>query len=90
MMAIRTPLTIDDEAILEVRRYADECSISLGEAATRLIFHGVASQPKFELEKGWAVLPASPGSLPLTNERLKRLDEEAMDEELGYALSIGR
>lgn len=90
MMAMRTTLNIDDEALLEVRKYAGECSISLSEAATRLIFRGVVNQPKFQLEKGWALLTSSPGSLPLTNERLKRLDEEAMDEELGHALSTGR
>lgn len=87
---MRTTLNIDDEALAEVRKYADECSISLSEAATRLIFRGVVNQPEFQLENGWALLTASPGSLPLTNERLTQLEEEDMDEELGRALSARR
>jgi hypothetical protein len=51
---------------------------------------GVANQPKFRLEKGWAVLTALPSSLPLTNESLKRMEDEALDEEFGRALSTER
>lgn len=90
MASVRTTLNIDDEALAEVRKYADECSISLSEAATRLIFRGVVSQPKFQLEKGWALLTASPGVLPITTEKVRQLEEEAMDEELDHALSARR
>lgn len=51
---------------------------------------GVANQPKFRLEKGWAVLTALPGSLPLNNESLEHIEDEALDEEFGRALSTGR
>lgn len=51
---------------------------------------GVANQPKFRLEKEWAVLTALPSSLPLTNESLKSMEDEALDEEFGRALSTER
>lgn len=90
MASMRTTLNIDDEAWAEVRKYAGQCSISLSEAATKLIFRGVLNQPKFQLEKGWALLTSSPGSPPLNNERVRQVEEEDLDEELGHALSARR
>ena len=87
---MRTTLNIDEDALLEVRRYAEQRSISLGESATSLIFRGAASQPEFRMTNGWALLDSVRGAPPLTNETVKQLADEDLDAEEQRAFSPGR
>ncbi len=87
---MRTTLNIDDEALAEVRRFAQERSISLGEAATRLICRGAVGLPEFKVKNGWALLASAPGIPPLTNETVKRIAEEDLDEHPRHAFPPGR
>jgi len=78
---MRTTLNIDDEALAEVRKYADERRISLGEAASSLISRGAVSLPKFEMKNGWVILKSTPGAPPVTTESIAQAEEEYLEEE---------
>ncbi len=87
---MRTTRNIDEEALTEVRKYAKQRSISLGEAATSLICRGAASLPQFRTKNGWVLFEATPGVPPLTNETVKSLPDEDLNEELLRAFSPRR
>lgn len=83
-------MNINEDALHEVRKYAGQRSISLGEAATSLIVRGAASQPEFRMTNGWALLDSVRGAPPLTNETVKQLADEDLDAEEQRAFSPGR
>jgi len=87
---MRTTLNLEDQAYEAIKEYAGKRHISLGQAASDLVYKGSESLPKFKTKNGWVVFDLPPGSPPLTSERVKelrRLDEE---EEIRRALSPGR
>ncbi len=77
---MRTTLNIDDEAFAEVKKYAEQRSISLGEAATSLISRGVASLPNFKMKNGWVLFDSVPGAPPLNDETVRLLADEDLNE----------
>jgi hypothetical protein len=87
---MRTTLNIDDEALAEVKKYAEQRSISLGEAATSLICRGVASLPNFKTKNGWVIFDSVPGAPPLTIETVTQLAEDDLNEEVQRAFSRRR
>ena len=87
---MRTTLNIDDEAFAEVKKYAEQRSISLGEAATNLICRGVASLPSFKTKNGWVLFDSVPGAPPLNDETVRRLADEDLNEGVQRAFSPRR
>jgi len=83
---MRTTLNIDDEAISVLRKYASERHLSLGAAASELIHRGVQSIPVFKKRNGFALLELPPGSPPITNELLMKIEEEHYEEEYRRAM----
>ncbi len=82
---MRTTLNIDEEALDAVRKYAEERRISLGEAATSLIVRGAANEPRFRMKNGWVLLDSAPDSPPLTNETVRQIADDDLDEEMRRA-----
>ena len=87
---MRTTLNIEDEAVAQLKKYAEERDISLGQAASDLIHRGIESLPKFKTKGGWVVFDLPPGSPPLTNELLDKWEAEDYEEEYQRAMSPRR
>jgi hypothetical protein len=87
---MRTTLNIEDEAVAQLKKYAEERDISLGQAASDLIHRGIESLPKFKTKGGWVVFDLPPGSAPLTNELLDKWEAEDYEEEYQRAMSPRR
>jgi hypothetical protein len=48
-------LNIDEDALLVIKRYAEERELSLGRAASDLIHRGAESIPQFNSKNGWVI-----------------------------------
>ena len=78
-------MNIDDEALLVIKKYAQEREVSLGRAASELIYRGAESIPSFEMKNGWVVfdVPAGP-------EIVQEAEKSEYDEEFQRAFSPRR
>jgi hypothetical protein len=82
---MRTTLNIEEEALLVIKRYADEREISLGRAASDLIHRGAESIPQFNRKNGWVIFDA-----PASEDMVREGEEAEYDEEFRRALSPRR
>ena len=87
---MRTTLNIEDDALLVIKKYAEERDISLGQAASDLVQRGAESLPQFKMKNGWVVFDIPPGTPPLSNERLDEWKNEEYEEEYRRAISPRR
>ncbi len=87
---MRTTLNIENDALMVIRKYAEERDLSLGQAASDLVHRGAESLPKFSIKNGWALLEPAPESPPLTLELMQQWENEDNDEEYRRAISPGR
>jgi len=87
---MRTTLNIEDDALLVIKKYAEEKSISLGQATSDLVFKGIEAVPEFKMKNGWVLFDVPQGSPQLTNELLDEWEKADYDEEYQRALSPRR
>ena len=87
---MRTTLNIDEDALLVIKKYAEERDISLGQAASDLVHRGAENLPKFKIKNGWAILDISKGAPVLTNKILDAREMEDYEEEYRNAISPRR
>jgi hypothetical protein len=87
---MRTTLNIDEDALLMIKKYADEREISLGQAASDLVHRGAESLPQFKTKNGWVIFELPPGTPPLTNETLNEWEKAEYEEEYRRAFSPRR
>jgi hypothetical protein len=87
---MRTTLNIDEEALLVIKKYAGEREISLGQAASDLVYRGAESLPQFKTKNGWVVFELPAGTAPLTNETLDEWEKSEGTEEHRRAFSPRR
>lgn len=74
---MRTTLSLEDDAVKEVRSYARRRRVSLGKAASELVRRGVQYQPPTRKRNGLPVLEAGEDFPLITNARVRELlDEE--------------
>jgi hypothetical protein len=84
---MRTTLNIEDDALSEVKKYAEERGIALGQAASDLIHRGAGSLPRFKTKNGWVIFDAPAVSPQLSNEILEKWENEDNEEEYRRAFS---
>ena len=87
---MRTTLNISDEAISTLKTYAEERDMSLGQAASDLIYRGALSLPKFKTRNGFPLLERPAGSPPITAEMIEAAENEQYAEEYRRAISPRR
>ena len=87
---MRTTLNFENGALLQIKKYAEEREISLGQAASDLVHRGAESLPKFQTKNGWVVFDVPPGTPPLTHEMLDKWESAEDEEESRRAFSPGR
>lgn len=73
---MRTTLSIDDEVLEQVRRYADQRSMAVGDAVTELIRKAFRTPTPTKIVNGLRVFDVPPDSPPITTERIKELEAE--------------
>jgi len=73
---MRTTLSIDDEVLKQVRRYAEERSMPVGEAVSELIRKAFRTPTPTKMVNGLCVFDLPPDSPRITNERVKELEAE--------------
>ncbi len=87
---MRTTLNIEDDALLVIKKYAEERDISLGQAASDLVHRGAESVLPFKMKNGWVIFDVPPGTPPLTNEILDEWEQADYEEEHRRAFSPRR
>ena len=87
---MRTTLNLEDQAYEAIKEYAEKRHISLGQAASDLVFMGKESLPKFKTKNGWVVFDRPTVQPVVTNEMLDRWENEDEEEEIQRALSPRR
>jgi len=87
---MRTTLNIEDEAVAQLKKYAEERHLSLGQAASDLIQLGIQSIPVFKKRNGFALLELPPGSPEITSEMVAAIINEGYEEEYRRAMSPRR
>jgi hypothetical protein len=75
-ISMRTTISIDDEVLEQVRRYAAERSMPVGEAVTDLIRKAFRTPTPTRMVNGLCVFDLPPDSPRITNERVKELEAE--------------
>jgi len=73
---MRTTLTLDDETLREIKRYAESRSLTLGEAVSDLVQRALSvPRPTKELN-GVQVFELPPKSPRVTTKQVRELDAE--------------
>ena len=87
---MRTTLNIEDQALLVIKKYAEEREVSLGRAASDLVHRGAESLPEFKLKNGWVVFDLPPRTPPLTNDLIEEWEKDEHKKEHRRAFSSRR
>jgi hypothetical protein len=73
---MRTTVSIDDEVLEQVRRYAEARSMPVGEAVTELIRKAFRTPTPTKMVNGLCVFDLPSDSPRITNARVKELEAE--------------
>ena len=73
---MRTTLTLDDEVLRSVKRYAADRSLTLGEAVNDLVQRALAAPRPTKEVNGVRVFDLPPESPRVTAKRVRELDAE--------------
>lgn len=73
---MRTTLSIDDEVMEKVRQYADDRSMTVGDAVSELIRKAFRIPTPTKVVNGLRVFDVPPDSPPITTQRIKELEAE--------------
>jgi hypothetical protein len=73
---MRTTLSIDDDVMPQIKRYAEGRSLALGQAVSELVRKGLNAPLETRVESGFHVVVLPPDSPPVTSELVKRLADE--------------
>ena len=87
---MRTTLNIEPDALVAIRKYAEERAISMGQAASDLVHRGAETVPQFKMKNGWVLFDLPPGAPPLTSEVVHQREKAEYEEEFRRAVSPGR
>jgi hypothetical protein len=87
---MRTTLNIDEEALLVIKKYAEDRAVSLGQAASDLVQRGAEHVPEFKTKNGWVIFDLPPGAPVLTTESVNAAEQADNEDEYRRAFSPGR
>ena len=73
---MRTTLALDDDVLEQVKRYAEDRGVSMGEAASELIRRGIERPLATRIVNGLHIPILPPNSTLVTSERVRELDSE--------------
>jgi len=73
---MRTTLNLDDDILAQLKQYAENRSIALGQAASELVRRGLSAPVQTRLVNGFHVIVLPEGTPEVTSEEVKRLLED--------------
>jgi len=73
---MRTTLSLDDDALLMVKEYAENRSLALGKAVSELVRRGLSSELPTRSVHGLQVFDLPPDSPPVTARTVRNLESE--------------
>lgn len=73
---MRTTLSLDDDVLQLVRRYAGNRSLALGKAVSELVRKGLSAPVRTRTVNGVQVFDVPAGGPRISSERIKELDSE--------------
>jgi tryptophan synthase alpha subunit len=73
---MRTTLNLDDDALKQIKAYAESTPLTIGKAASELVRRGLSAPLKTRVVNGLVVVDLPEDSDPVTTERVKRLEAE--------------
>ena len=86
MTGMRTTLALRDDAHAEVKQFAEQHSVSMGEAASELIMQAASRPLATRIVNGLHIPILPPGGEKITSERVKELDaEQDLEEAIAWA-----
>ena len=71
---MRTTLSIDDDVLLLIRRYADSRSLGLGKAASELVRRGLTTQRPTRTVNGIQVFDLPADSPPVSRKKIRQIE----------------
>ena len=75
---MRTTLTLDDDIIQEVKRYADSRSLALGKAVSELVRRGLKAPLQTKVVNGLHVVDLPPNCPKVDSVHVRRLLEDEL------------
>jgi hypothetical protein len=76
MRNMRTTMSLPDDVLDDIRKYAESHSVSIGEATAELVRRGLSRPAPTHIVSGLRVFSAPPGGPEITAELVKELDSE--------------
>ena len=73
---MRTTLSIDDDVLQLIRRYADSRSLGLGKAASELVRRGLTTQRPTRTVNGLQVFVLPADSPPVSRKKIRQIEME--------------
>jgi hypothetical protein len=71
---MRTTLSLDDEVLLLVRRYAEDRSLALGKAVSELVRRGLTTQRPTRTVHGLQVFDLPADSPPVSRKKIEEIE----------------
>ena len=87
---MRTTLALTDDARSEVEQFAEQYSVSMGEAASQLIMRGASRPLATRVVNGLHIPILPPGGEKITSERVKEVEAELHRQDLEEAITWAR
>lgn len=76
---MRTTLNLEEDVLLEAKRYADSRSMPLGKAVSDLVRRGLSTPVQTRVMNGIQVVVLPSGAPPVNSEQVKRLLEDEVE-----------
>ncbi len=73
---MRTTISLPNDVLEEIKEYAANHSVSMGEATAELVRRGLSRPAPTHIVNGLRVFSACSGAPKITSERVKELDSE--------------
>jgi hypothetical protein len=73
---MRTTLSLDDDLIPEIKRYAESRELALGKAVSELVRRGLQAPLRTRSINGLQVVDLPPGSPRITTRHVRKLQDE--------------
>ena len=86
---MRTTLNIEEEALLEIKKYAEDRQISLGQATSDLVHRGAQAIAKPRMKNGWVQM-VIPRERVQANADIEALEQQDYEDEYRRAISPRR
>jgi hypothetical protein len=73
---MRTTLSVDDEVLQLVKRYAEDRSLALGKAVSELVRRGLTAQRPTRMVHGLQVFDLPADSPPVSRKRVEEIESD--------------